>query len=129
MRSTKPRPKKVSSTASQVFLDLVRAAGVTIDEAVVKDTSNGDETPSASDFTQHWTAVLIGANVAQQTTQELLAAIPSLIDKYPVEGDGPDEPRAVSTYIKDVPAFKKGLAVSESAKPCVEWGDLPVSRL
>lgn len=128
MRSQKPRPKKLSVAATQEFERLLRAAGLGIDETQWREELPGDGTPIVGDFVTYWKSVLEQGAVAKEVTQELLMAIPPLLGKYSVEGEGDEKVREGATYIQDVKAFKASLKVSGEPRPLVEWGDLPISR-
>jgi insulysin len=56
----------------------------------------------------------------------LLQAIPTLVDANPLDVQA--TPKDGVTYISDVKGFKASLKISESGRPLVEWGDLPVAR-
>ena len=122
MVSQKVRPKKVSIAASQAFETLAHEAFPEIDEKAWKESVDND-TPSLVEFGRYWLKVL-----NSEEGRKLLAQLPGLVDKYPVEGEGEDQKRSNVTYIEDPKAFKAGLAVSVNPGPLVQWNDLPVSR-
>ncbi|TFK42449.1 Metalloenzyme, LuxS/M16 peptidase-like protein [Crucibulum laeve] len=122
MISRKPRAKKVSTAASRAFEALVRQAAVDIDETAWKDTLG--ELPTLPDFYKHWKEVLN----AKDGGENILAALPGLVDKYPVEGEGEDVKRPDVTYIQDMKAFKATLKISIDPGPMIQWGDLPTPR-
>ncbi|KAG6814549.1 hypothetical protein H0H92_000076 [Tricholoma furcatifolium] len=124
MVSQKPRPKKVSVTASQEFAALLREAGVEVDSEVWKESLGADGTPLATDFANYWRQVL-----DIKDTSSLLDALPELVEKYPIPGEGKVIPRCDVTHIKDLKAFKAGLTYSVDPGPMAQWGDLPVSRI
>ncbi|KAG6833674.1 hypothetical protein H0H87_002870 [Tephrocybe sp. NHM501043] len=124
MISQKPRPKKVSVAASQAFDALLRQAGIEVGSEAWKKSLGGDGTPLATDFANYWKQVF----ETQGNAVKLLDAIPELVEKYPVPGEGKDIPRSDVSYIKDLNAFKAGLTPSVNPGPMVQWGDLPVSR-
>ncbi|KAJ7709455.1 Metalloenzyme, LuxS/M16 peptidase-like protein [Mycena rosella] len=125
MRSQKSRQPRVSSTAAEAFAALVREKGVDgVTETAWNDAPSGDEQPPLPDFKKYWSGVLGG----KEGGQDLLDAIPGLVAKHPIPGEGEDAPRPGVTYITDVEAFRKGLTVSVDPGPMVQWGDLPVSK-
>ncbi|RDB21223.1 hypothetical protein Hypma_011756 [Hypsizygus marmoreus] len=124
MYSQKPRPKKVSAAASEAFEALLRVAQADVEEMHWKESLGGDGTPLATDFANYWKQV-IGS---QSAAVKLLDAIPELVEKYPVAGEGKDPVRSDVTYIKDLKEFRGSLRSSVDPGPMVQWGDLPVSR-
>ena len=122
MVSQKTRPKKVSAAASQAFETLVREAFPDVDEKAWKESIECDN-PSLAEFGQYWLKVLDSNH-----GRNLLAQLPDLVDKYPVDGEGEDLRRSDVIYIEDHKAFKAGLAVAVNPGPFVQWNDLPVSR-
>ncbi|KAF5380968.1 hypothetical protein D9615_004092 [Tricholomella constricta] len=124
MVSQKPRPKKVSAAASQAFETLLREAKVEVDETAWKESLGGDGTPLATDFANYWKQVF----ASKENAVKLLDAIPELVEKHPVEGEGKDRVHADISYIKDLKEFKASLTPSMDPGPMVQWGDLPVSR-
>jgi len=129
MRSQKPRPRKVSSAASQAFEALVQGAGVmALNEGPWKDAV-GTDLPSLPDYIKYWHGVLMEGGMVADRAKELLAKAPVFVEKYPAEGDDDDSVTIKgATYIDDVKAFKASLEVSELVRPLVEWGDLPVPK-
>jgi insulysin len=126
MRSVKPRPKKVSTAASDAFASLVLEAHLAVDESKWKESLGGDGTPLATDFTNYWQQVFASKDSAEG--KRVLDLLPGLITKYPVEGEGEDQVRPDVTYVQDLKTFKAGLKVSVDPGPVNQWGDLPVSR-
>jgi len=125
MISQKPRPKKISAAASQAFGALLREANVDVDENMWKESLGGDGTPLATDFANYWKQVFASKG---GDARKLVDAIPELVEKYTVDGEGKDPVRSDVSYIKDLKEFKAGLARSVDPGPMVQWGDLPVSR-
>jgi hypothetical protein len=123
MRSQKPRPKKISATASREFAALVRTAELDIDEAKWKESLGDDGTPFLVDFLNYWKQIL-----SPKEGSQLLEALPELAERYPVAGEGEEQVRSDVTYIQDLKAFKGDLTVSVDPGAMVQWGDLPVSR-
>lgn len=124
MLSQKPRPKTVSSDAAQSFENLVRGAGVEVDEAAWKE-SLGDGEPTLADYTKYWKELL----GTKEAGQQLLDAIPQLVCKHPVEGEDEVSSGLGTTYIEDMKSFKASLKVSLDPGPMVQWGDLPISKM
>jgi len=122
MVSQKIRPKKVSIAASQAFESLVHEAFPGIDAKAWKESVDSD-TLSLVEFGHYWLKVLNSAE-----GRKVLAQLPLLMDKYPLDDEGEDLKRLDVTYIGDPKAFKAGLAVSVDPGPFVQWNDLPVSR-
>lgn len=122
MVSQKPRPQRVSAAAAEAFEVLVRGALPDVNEKVWR-TSVDEEDPSLIEFGKYWVKVL-----HSEEGKKLLAQLPSLVDKYPVEGEDDDRKAPNATYIKDMRAFKAGLTASVDPGPMVEWNDLPVPR-
>lgn len=122
MVSQKIRAKKVSITASQAFETLVHKAFPDVDEKAWKESVESDAL-SLVEFGHYWLKVL-----DSDEGRKLLAQLPLLVDKYPVDGEGEDPKRSDVTYIEDLKAFKAGLAVSVDPGPFVQWNDLPVSQ-
>lgn len=124
MQSQKPRPRKVSPSASDAFEALVREARVEVGETAWKESLGGDGTPLATDFTNYWKQVF----ASKSDATHLLDDIPSLVEKYPIDGEGKDRVRSDVTYVTDLKEFKASLKSSVDPGPMVQWGDLPVSR-
>jgi len=124
MCSLKPRPKKVSATASREFEALVRKAQLEVDEAKWKESLGDDGTPLLVDFLNYWKQILS----SKERGSQLLEVLPELVEKYPVPGEGEDRARSDVTYVQDLKAFKGNLTVSVDPGPMVQWGDLPISR-
>ncbi|KAG6851274.1 hypothetical protein H0H93_011710 [Arthromyces matolae] len=124
MISQKPRPKRVSVAASQAFEDVLREIGVDFEPEASRESLGSDGIPLATDFANYWKQALAEKGIA--TTS--LDAIPELVERYPVPGEGKDLPRSDVTYIKDIKAFKAGLEQSIDPGPMVQWDDLPASR-
>jgi insulysin len=120
--SQKIHTKKVSLAASQAFETLVHEVFPDVDEKAWKKSVESDA-PSLVEFSQYWLKVL-----NSNDGQKLLAQLPVLVDKYPVDGESEDRRRSDVTYIEDPKAFKAGLPVSVDPGPFVQWNDLPVSR-
>jgi len=129
-RSQVPRPKPVSTAAAQAFEGLVRSAGIAVDEGGWQEELGSDPAPTITDFQKYWQGTLVGPGVNLEVAQQLLGQIPSLVEKYPTEGE--DEDGAVKregvNYIEDVKAFKAGLALSDPPKPLVPWDELLTSK-
>lgn len=123
MISQKIRPKTVSLAASEAFEKLVHEAFPELDEKAWKESADND-TLSLVEFGHYWLKVL-----NSDDGLKLLAQLPILVDKYPVDGEGEDLKRSDVTYIEDTKAFRAGLGVSVDPGPMVEWNDLPVPRL
>ncbi|GLB34808.1 putative peptidase M16 family protein [Lyophyllum shimeji] len=124
MISQKPLPKRVSAAASQAFEKLLRQAQVDVEENTRKESLGSDGTPLATDFANYWKQVL----ASKDNAGKLIDAIPELVEKYPVAGEGKDPARPGVSYVKDLKQFKAGLTPSIDPGPMVHWGDLPVSR-
>jgi len=86
-------------------------------------TSVEEEHTSLTEFGKYWAEVL-----NSEEGENLLVQLPSLVDKYPVEGEADDRMASNATYIEDMRAFKAGLTASVDPGHMVEWNDLPVSR-
>jgi insulysin len=123
MVSQKIHTKKVSLAASQAFETLVHEAFPDVDEKSWKNSIESDAL-SLVEFGHYWLKVL-----NSDDGRKLLAQLPVLVDKYPVDGEGEDRRRSDVTYIEDPKAFKAGLTVSVDPGPFVQWNDLPASRL
>ena len=124
MVSQKIRPKKVSLAASQAFETLIHEAFPDIDEKAWKESVEDNDSLSLVEFGHYWLKVL-----DSDDGRKLLAQLPILVDKYPVDGEGEDRRRSDVTYVEDPKALKAGLTVSVDPGPFVHWNDLPVSRL
>jgi len=122
MVSQKPRPKRVSAAAAEAFEVLVRGILPEVDEKAWR-TSLDEEGPSLIEFEKYWVKVL-----NSEEGKKLLAQLPSLVEKYPVEGEDDNYRAPNATYIEDMRAFKAGLTASVDPGPMVEWNDLPVPR-
>jgi insulysin len=123
MVSQKIRTKKVSLAASQAFETLVHEAFPDVDEKAWKESVESDGL-GLVEFGHYWLKVL-----DSDDGRKILAQLPVLVDKYPVDGEGEDRKRSDVTYVEDSKAFKAGLTVSVDPGPFVLWNDLPVSRL
>ena len=124
MHSQKP-PKRISIEAAQAFAALVKEAGYNIDDADWREIMGSEGAVTPGEFTKHWTGLFDDIDKATS----LLAALPELVQKYPVEGEGQDMVQQDAQYIQDFKTFKSGLPVSADQGPLVQWGDLPLSRL
>jgi insulysin len=115
LRSQKPPPQKLSAAAVEAF---EASLGKPELRGSWKEELGDDSTPYLDQFESYWKA--------QGVDSVLLASIPDLAKKYPLE----DKvlPREGVEYIDDVKAFKKFLQVSEETGPSVEWGDIPLSK-
>jgi len=122
MVSQKPRPKRVSASAAEAFEILVHRILPEVDEKAWR-SSVDEEGPSLIEFEKYWVKVL-----NSEEGKKLLVQLPSLVDKYPVEGEDDDYRAPNATYIEDMRAFKVGLTASVDPGPMVEWNDLPVPR-
>ncbi|KAH9483963.1 Putative zinc protease [Psilocybe cubensis] len=122
MVSQKPRPKGVSSLAIEAFEGMVRKEFPDIDEKSWK-TSLEKENPTIVEFGQHWAKIL-----NSEEGRKLVSQLPSLVEKYPVQGEETESPRVGVTYIEEKKAFKNTLRASVDPGPMMEWNDLPVSR-
>jgi insulysin len=120
--SQKIRAKKVSLAASEAFETLVHEAFPDIDEKAWKDSVDSDSL-NLVEFGHYWLKIL-----NSDEGRKLIAQLPRLVDKFPVDGEGEDPKRSDVTYIEDSKAFKAGLAVSVDPGPFVQWNDLPASR-
>ena len=58
-----------------------------------------------------------------------MAAFPPLLQQYPVQGEGEDQPRPGVEYIADQAAFRKMLATAPDTGAVADWGDLPAAHL
>jgi len=124
MVSQKSRPKKVSAAASNAFEALVREAQLDVNETAWKEVLGQDGLPLVTEFTNYWKQILTSKN----GVDHLLDAIPGLVEKHPVDGEGKDTPRPGVTYISDLKEFRASLKRSVDPGPMVQWGDLPISR-
>jgi insulysin len=108
----------------EAFEELVRNSKLVVDEGAWgwKGELSGNGTPLLLEFAKHWKDAL-GDQVG---AQELLQAIPTLVDANPLDVQAISKDGV--TYISDVKGFKASLKISEEARPLVEWGDLPVAR-
>jgi insulysin len=111
MCSQKPRPPKMSAAAVEAFEQLLGRPEL---NGSWKEELEGGGTPLATEFAKYWKD--------QAIEPEVLAAIPHLVMKYPIEREV--VPKEGVKHIEDVKAFKQSLKVSEEAKPLVEWGDI-----
>lgn len=125
MRSQKPRPKRVSPTAADAFESLVRDAALEVDETAWRETLGEDAPPTVSDFQGYWSKVFEG----KAGGEDLLKALPALVNKYPVEGEEEDSVGPDVRLIEDPKAFRGTLQVAADPGPIVQWGDLPPSKL
>ena len=120
--SKKPRPKRVSAAAAEAFEVLVRGGLPEVNEKAWR-SSVDEEDPTLIEFEKYWVKVL-----NSEEGKKLLLHLPSLVDKYPVEGEDDDRRAPNATYIEDMKAFKAGLTASVDPGAMVEWNDLPVPR-
>ncbi|KAF8637420.1 hypothetical protein AX17_002915 [Amanita inopinata Kibby_2008] len=123
MHSQKP-PRRIGMAAAQAFASLVQETGHDIPENIWKETIGNDSSVSVEEFVKNWSGLLQGTEQAKS----LLSALPGLIEKYPVEGEGKDCTQADACYIQDVKDFKSSLPISVDQGPVIQWGDLPISR-
>ena len=127
--SQKPRPKQISAAAGQAIASLARAAGVAVDDADWREELGSDPAPSIADFEKYWKDVLVEPTVKPEVAQQLLGEIPSIVEKYPAEGDIEDSVKRPNvTYIDDLKAFRATLTRTDTPEPLENWGDLPSSK-
>ncbi|KAK2466811.1 hypothetical protein APHAL10511_001069 [Amanita phalloides] len=124
MHSQNP-PKRISVEAAEEFASLVREAGYDIAEADWREIIGSDSAASPEEFVKHWTTLLGDSD----KEKSLFAALPGLVQKYPVDGEGQDVIQQDAHYIQDTKVFKASLPLSAVQGPLVQWGDLPMSRL
>ena len=124
MHSQKP-PKRISTEAAQAFASLTREAGHKVPDEDWMEIMGADGTAAPEEFSRHWAGLLGGVDKAKS----LFASLPALVQRYPVEGEGEDTVQPDARYIQDLETFKLGQPVAIHHGPCVEWGDLPISRL
>ncbi|KAF5373799.1 hypothetical protein D9758_000838 [Tetrapyrgos nigripes] len=124
MKSRKPSPKHVSTAAVQALETLLRDSNLELNGVAWKETL-GEETPKLDAFQTYWAGVLGG----KEGGEAILAAIPELVKKYPLEGEGVDPVQDGVTFIEDLKVFRSKLQVAVDPGPMVNWGDLPVPNL
>jgi insulysin len=124
MKSQKPPPTHVSPAAAQALETLLQDSNLELNGVAWRETL-GEETPKLEAFQTYWTGVLGG----KEGGEVLLAAIPELVKKYPLEGEGVDPVQDGITFIEDLQMFRSGLQPSVDPGPMVNWGDLPVPSL
>lgn len=124
MHSQKP-PKRISTEAAHAFALLAREAGhiISDDDFMVIMGTDGTVTPQ--EFVKHWAGLLGDMDDAKS----LFLSLPALVNKYPIEGEGDDQPWPNAHYIEDLRSFKSNLSTTIDQGPFVEWGDLPIPRL
>lgn len=122
--SQKPRPKKISMAAAQGFEALLRTTipKIEIDNNI--STADIEDRPTVIDFVEYWKERLESI----EGGDTLLAALPDLVEKYPVDAELECYGQLGGTSIQDIKAFKAGLTISIDPGPMVQWGDLPVPR-
>ncbi|KAF9000402.1 Metalloenzyme, LuxS/M16 peptidase-like protein [Cyathus striatus] len=121
MKSIKPRPKKVSNSASLAFEALLHEAKLDVPEGWREPLG---DMPTLQEFVTYWFDILKDS----EGGGKILALLPEIVKKYPVDGEQEDLEKEDAVYIKDVKAFKAGLKVSVDPGALVQWGDLPVSK-
>ncbi|THU88604.1 hypothetical protein K435DRAFT_679530 [Dendrothele bispora CBS 962.96] len=124
MKSQKPPTKHVSTAAAQAFEVLLHETPLELNGVAWKETL-GDDTPKLDAFQTYWASVLEG----KEGGEALLAAIPELVAKYPLEGEGADPAQDSVTFIEDLKVFKTVLQPALDPGPMVNWGDLPAPNL
>lgn len=123
MLSQKPRPKRVSSAATQAFEVLLRQAFPGMDEKAWRNSVEG-EIPSLVEFGQYWLKVL-----NTEEGRKVLSQLPALLKQYPVAGEDDDYKRTDAIFIEDQDVFKRGLVPAVNPGPLEQWNDLPQPKI
>ncbi|ESK89443.1 insulin-degrading enzyme [Moniliophthora roreri MCA 2997] len=121
LHAKKSPPKKVSVAAAEAFGKLVQDANLGLN-GVVPDGALADDIPLVDNFQAYWDGVFKTVG-KEDITSSLLEAIPGLVEKYPLEGEGRDGPIEGATYIEDPLAFRRSLKKSDYYPPVVIWQD------
>lgn len=124
LQSRKPRPPRISATATKAFEALVRAETILADPSGWKEEM-ADENPFATQFAKYWQDALSGFD----NYQELMKKIPGLMMQYPDDDEVQHIRTEGVTFVENVKDFKSALEVTELPEPLVEWGDLPLAKL
>ena len=110
-----------SVAASEVFLERLKAAQVPVDEPQYQALSKAE--PSIDAVIGFWTPYLNTLpTLTAQKRDELLGAIKTIAAEHPTGGnkDVSGKLREGTVVVEDIAAFKRGLAMSEPAKPVME---------
>ncbi|KAI3619291.1 a-pheromone processing metallopeptidase ste23 [Moniliophthora roreri] len=121
LHAKKSPPKKVSAIAAAAFGRLVQDANLGLN-GVAPNGTLMDDTPTVDDFRAYWDDMFKIAG-KEDITSSLLEAIPELVERYPLEGEGRDNPIDGATYIEDPLSFRKSLKKSDNYPPAVIWQD------
>lgn len=126
MRSQKPAPKHVSEAAAGSFAAMISDAGLPGSDAQWREEVMEHGAPTAQDFVKYWTNIVGQGD--QEKVKGVFEQLPKLLERYPAEGDNEGRLRDEVVKIEDVKEFRKTLRPSDTPKPLVDWGDLPVSK-
>ena len=126
IQSQKPQPKHVSHAAAYAFVQIAHEQGFNLEGVDWNSSLYADGEASEIQFTTFWKNTLTEGPAG--AVEKIFAALPHLTERFPAERDATGSLKEDVIHIKDVPAFRKSLQVSEPPKPLVVWNDLPIAR-
>ena len=126
MQSQKPQPKHVSHAAAYAFVQIAHEQGFNLEDVDWNSSLYADGEPSEIQFTTFWKNTLTEGPAG--AVEKIFAALPRLAERFPAERDATGSLTEDVIYIKDVPAFRNSLQVSQPPKPLMVWNDLPIAR-
>lgn len=126
VQSQKPQPKHVSHAAAYAFVQIAHEQGFNLEDVDWDSSLYADGEPSDIQFATFWKNTLTEGPPG--AVEKIFAALPHLTERFPAERDATGSLKEDVIFIKDVPAFRKSLQVSEPPKPLAIWNDLPIAR-
>lgn len=130
LHSQKPRPKKVSLAAMEAFESILLERGVVIDGQKWREDLMVEGEPFLTQCSAYWADILMKQepNVSGETKQELLAALQTLVERYPAQADDAGKLKDAVRLIEDPKAFKAALRRAGPPSPLVKWDDLTLAK-
>lgn len=130
LHSQKPRPKKIGLAAMEAFESLLVDKGIPVDTQKWREELNGEGEPLLTQFGKYWQGSLSSQlpPVSSEVAQELMAALPAIMEKNPAEADYEGTIKEGVRFIEDPQAFKASLKRADPPRPLVNWDDLPQAK-
>lgn len=130
LHSQKPRPKKIGLAAMEAFEALLLDKDITVDTQKWREELAGEGEPLLTQFGKYWQETMSSRSppVSSEVAQELMAALPAIMDKNPAEADYEGTIKDGVRFIEDPEAFKASLKRADPPRPLVHWDDLPQAK-
>ena len=130
LHSQKPRPKKIGLAAMEAFEALLVDKGIAVDTEKWREELAGEGEPLLTQFGKYWQDTLSSQAhpVSPEVAQELMAALPAIMEKNPAEADYEGTIKEGVRFIEDPKAFKASLKRADPPRPLVHWDDLPQAK-